>query len=379
MFRVQSHGSGPFPVVVACPVIGWDPGLWFPAPTRGHVVYSPVAPRVAPQQAPGPEDQSLDGAVNADCLQRVGGAAGRVAAPGTEGRGDVSLVGDDGRGGECDKHSPHDCDRAFHLRHARSITRSRWVPSSLEGTPRALEDALTTSLVPSGRSATRSRMRWRSCRLTRLRPLARLISRLGTTKPTRRLLRSSSARTWTTTSGSPARAPCRIAAVKSAGSTMRCARGSTGVSQADSLARPLRRRAARMARPARVDMRRRKPCVFERRRLLGWKVRLVVTAILLGGEWSPTLVDRLGYRPDQGTIAGTHARNGRKQFPRLSGCGRGVNGAKLHTASHTVSTAVEIAVEQPLPQRWMTTVIHKLCVNLLSAPLCAPKVVTTYM
>ena len=106
MFRVQSHGGGPFPVVVACPVIGWDPGLWLPAPTRGHVVHSPMTPRVAPQQAPGPEDQSLDGAVNADCLQRVGGAAGRVAAPGAKGRGNVSLVGDDGRGGECDKHSP---------------------------------------------------------------------------------------------------------------------------------------------------------------------------------------------------------------------------------------------------------------------------------
>ncbi len=176
------------------------------------------------------------------------------------------------------------------------MTRSRWSASSLEGMSSALREARMTILVPDGRSAILSRMRCRSCRLTRLRPLARLISRLGTTKPTRRLLRSSSARTWTTTSGSPARAPCRIAAVKSAGSTMRCARGSTGVSQADSLARPLRRRAARMARPARVDMRRRKPCVLERRRLLGWKVRLVVTAILLGGEWFPTRF-RLGYRP----------------------------------------------------------------------------------
>lgn len=30
-----------------------------------------------------------------------------------------------------------------------------------------------------------------------------------------------------------------------------------------------------MLRPARVDMRRRKPWVFARRRLLGWKVRLL--------------------------------------------------------------------------------------------------------
>ena len=36
----------------------------------------------------------------------------------------------------------------------------------------------------------------------------------------------------------------------------------------------MRRRADKIARPARVRMRRRKPCVLERRRLLGWKVRL---------------------------------------------------------------------------------------------------------
>ena len=46
--------------------------------------------------------------------------------------------------------------------------------------------------------------------------------------------------------------------------------------QADSSARPLRRRALRMARPARVRMRERKPCVRLRRRLLGWKVRLLM-------------------------------------------------------------------------------------------------------
>ena len=91
------------------------------------------------------------------------------------------------------------------------------------------------------------------------------------------------------------------------------------------------------------------------------------------------LVDRLGYRPDQGTIAGTHARNGRKQVPRLSGWALLVNAAGLPTASHTVSTAVEIAVEQPRPQRWMTKVIHRQCVFLLSAPRCGPKVVTTCM
>lgn len=45
---------------------------------------------------------------------------------------------------------------------------------------------------------------------------------------------------------------------------------------AESSVRPLRRRAARMARPARVRMRRRKPCTLARRRLFGWKVLLLI-------------------------------------------------------------------------------------------------------
>jgi hypothetical protein len=47
--------------------------------------------------------------------------------------------------------------------------------------------------------------------------------------------------------------------------------------QADRRPRPLARRADRIARPARVRMRSRKPWVFERRRLFGWKVRLVTS------------------------------------------------------------------------------------------------------
>lgn len=49
--------------------------------------------------------------------------------------------------------------------------------------------------------------------------------------------------------------------------------------QADNSSRPLRRRPARMARPARVRMRSRKPWVFARRRLFGWKVRLLTTGL----------------------------------------------------------------------------------------------------
>jgi hypothetical protein len=43
--------------------------------------------------------------------------------------------------------------------------------------------------------------------------------------------------------------------------------------QADSRARPFSRRALMIARPARVLMRARNPCLRARRRVLGWKVR----------------------------------------------------------------------------------------------------------
>jgi hypothetical protein len=50
--------------------------------------------------------------------------------------------------------------------------------------------------------------------------------------------------------------------------------------QAESLWRPFRRRARRTRRPARVDMRCRKPCRFARRRLLGWNVRFTSRCLL---------------------------------------------------------------------------------------------------
>jgi hypothetical protein len=49
--------------------------------------------------------------------------------------------------------------------------------------------------------------------------------------------------------------------------------------QADRRARPLLRRDARIARPARVRIRSRKPWVFARRRLFGWKVRLLTRGL----------------------------------------------------------------------------------------------------
>jgi hypothetical protein len=53
--------------------------------------------------------------------------------------------------------------------------------------------------------------------------------------------------------------------------------------QAESRERPLARRPARMARPARVRIRRRNPWVFARRRLFGWNVRLLTRGLPYDG------------------------------------------------------------------------------------------------
>jgi hypothetical protein len=56
--------------------------------------------------------------------------------------------------------------------------------------------------------------------------------------------------------------------------------GRQHVGQAESRERPLARRAERMARPARVRIRRRNPWVLARRRVFGWKVRLLTCGLL---------------------------------------------------------------------------------------------------
>ena len=74
----------------------------------------------------------------------------------------------------------------------------------------------------------------------------------------------------------------------------------------------------------------------------------MVTAILLGSVVSHSFSVRLPAH--EGRQLGTHAQNGRKQKPRLSGSGQLVNAATLRTASHTASTAVQIAVDHHRPQ-----------------------------
>jgi len=72
--------------------------------------------------------------------------------------------------------------------------------------------------------------------------------------------------------------------------------------QAESSERPLRRRADKMARPARVRIRRRKPWVLARRRLLGWKVRLL-TMISVTGQARADLMSAGGGRCGRGRLS----------------------------------------------------------------------------
>jgi hypothetical protein len=86
--------------------------------------------------------------------------------------------------------------------------------------------------------------------------------------------------------------------------------------QADSRCRPFKRRALKTRRPARVDMRCRKPCRLARRRLLGWNVRF--TSCLLDHRAS------LGWRrcgnPSGETLRhmGRHPAARPEDHPRVS-------------------------------------------------------------
>ena len=66
--------------------------------------------------------------------------------------------------------------------------------------------------------------------------------------------------------------------------------------QTASLLRPLRRRADRIERPARVRIRRRKPCTLARRRLFGWYVRLLTGYPLFLAPDEPGAVVKVSVR-----------------------------------------------------------------------------------
>ncbi len=77
-------------------------------------------------------------------------------------------------------------------------------------------------------------------------------------------------------------------------------------SQADSLERPLARRALRIARPPAVAIRARKPCFFERRRLFGWNVRFTTRTFRSPHRRRQMNLSRIGARR---TLLGQRAKD----------------------------------------------------------------------
>jgi hypothetical protein len=189
---------------------------------------------------------------------------------------------------------------------SRSAPRAALLASAAAG------NARTTTSAPGGKSDNRDRIRCRSRRCTRWRTTEPPTGR-PTTNPTFGPPffglfgppvepapdgESAQAR-CTTMEPQAARRPRRTAVAKSSRRVNRVAADSNGrdprTTQADNSARPLRRRAAMMARPARVRMRNRNPWVLARRRLFGWNVRLpLLTAVVL-----PVLGARISLRSRQ--------------------------------------------------------------------------------
>jgi hypothetical protein len=263
--------------------------------------------------------------VGAQRFKRVLAAGGSEPAYRGKERADEAAVAEHGNDKEPCRQCRHGVCRAnlrcAHYwraptcrRSSRPRTRSRSAASSAWRTPAAAGWARSTRRQPPGSEATRLRISSRSCRFTRLRTTAEPTARL-TTKPTFGAVsictgpfcpgpaacptpegcpapEGGSSRCPVTT-GPPARRPERRVRLNSSGLLIRDCCGSTGAAglaneprQTASFSRPLRRRAARTARPARVLIRSRKPWTLCRRRLFGWNVRLLTFELQYGsGSW----------------------------------------------------------------------------------------------
>ena len=251
--------------------------------------------RVAPADPPHGQPATPPSTVHPDRLQRVRAARRVKPASGAEQRAhEHPVAGDRPDQQPCRQRPPrlrHPCGvpplvhtappcRRSSDRTTRpsSAAKSTWLAVAAGGLAR------NTRRLPAG-SDCRYPTAWcRSRRLTRLRTTAGPTARL-TVKP---ILGGSVTPSRTsrcpTSSGRPTLLPEAIAALNSVRRRIRAADGSIGyhrraddgsADQTLTRARPLRRRAASTARPARVRMRSRKPCVFARRRLFGWNVRLL--------------------------------------------------------------------------------------------------------
>ncbi len=245
------------------------------------MIHTAGRPRIAPQNAPGGKRRSLHRTVPVDRRVPIVRARRVVATDRPEQRADRPLVQLDQRKQWILHRAPLPSSRS------RAASRSR-ASCSWDASPEP-GNARTTTRLPGGSTDRRSRTRWRSCRFTRVRTTAPPTALL-TTKPARagKALSpgacgsGSPLRMWTTRSGRPALRPRRTAAANSSRRLSRCSVGSTSQpvrNQADRRARPLPRRDARIARPARVRIRSLNPWVLARRRLFGWKVRLLTQGL----------------------------------------------------------------------------------------------------
>jgi hypothetical protein len=186
---------------------------------------------------------------------------------------------------------PHGHPLAFPCRRSKApITRSRSAARSAWQAVGARGPARNTSRLPPGSMHRYPRARCRSRRRTRFRTTAGPTARLTTNPTSACRSEPGSTSRLPDSSGRPALLPCLLAASKSARRRIRAAAGSMSMRwrsrpQTLTRARPFRRLAARTARPARVRMRSRKPCVFARRRLFGWNVRLLTRTPVGGRSW----------------------------------------------------------------------------------------------
>jgi hypothetical protein len=111
-----------------------------------------------------------------------------------------------------------------------------------------------------------------------------------------------------------------------AGSRVACA-------YAESRERPLALRLARIARPARLRIRRRNPWVFLRRRLFGWKVRFDIDPILFRGERRPGAgeVYETPSSPNKGLLPGRKCVKSHRRTGPVEKSGAIVRGASQRT------------------------------------------------
>ena len=229
-------------------------------------------PRVATGQATQGQPAAAQHSVGLKSLFGIGRARGVIAARLRSHRRNDVTVEPQGGHHHCEKDPPRAHEGSPKpTKPNRSAAWPRSVANWSDVAAAAAGSARITTRSPAPQPSTSLAQTARSRRETRCRVTA-LPTALLTMRPTRAGSEHSCLDLkWRTRVGREARRPRRTAAVKSVLRRIRWAAGSTG--QAARRSRPLRRRAERMERPARVRILSRKPWVLARRRLLGWNVR----------------------------------------------------------------------------------------------------------